>query len=218
MARAVAESSPPDRRTMASVCGCAGIGRQHTRQRPDRRCIACVGPRRRPRRALFQTSNAGTEDSRLFRLAAADRRAGMCSAQIRFAGNEQSAIDNSLTQTKGLTMKTSPWLDGLFQYAGILGLSAVLGAGCNVHDNPINIPNAQINATTDVSASNVMPAATVPIAVTVQNVFLIDQSATPPPEHAKDAGHLVVYLDDVDSMPLLTTAQTNFSVTIPAET
>ena len=115
-------------------------------------------------------------------------------------------------------MKTSPWLDGLFQYAGILGLSAVLGAGCNIHDNTINIPNAQINATTDVSASNVMPAAMVPVTVTVQNVFLVEPSATPPPEHVKDAGHLVVYLDDVDSMPLLTTAQTNFSVTIPAET
>jgi len=115
-------------------------------------------------------------------------------------------------------MKTSTWLDGLFRYAGIFGLSAVLGAGCNIHDNTIKIPNAQINATTDASANNVMPAATVPVAVTVQNVFLVDPAATPPPEHEKDAGHIVVYLDDVDSMPLLTTAMTNFSVTIPAET
>jgi len=117
-------------------------------------------------------------------------------------------------------MKTFTWLDGLFRCAGILGLSAVLGtaAGCNIHDNTINIPNAQITATTDVTANNVMPAATVPVMVTVENVFLIDPAATPPPEHEKDAGHLVVYLDDVDSMPLLTTAMTNFSVTIPAET
>lgn len=108
----------------------------------------------------------------------------------------------------------------LTSLAGAAATSAalLLGAACNIHDNTINIPNATINATADASAQNVAPAAAVPIAVTVQNVYLIEPSATPPPEHVNDAGHIQVYLDDVDTMPLLITAQTNFSVTIPPET
>lgn len=108
----------------------------------------------------------------------------------------------------------------LTSLAGVLTTCATLclGAACNIHDNTINIPNATINATTDVSAQNVAPAGTVPIAVTVQNVYLVDPAATPPPEHVKDAGHIQVYLDDVDTNPLLITAQTNFNVTIPPET
>lgn len=117
-------------------------------------------------------------------------------------------------------MKTPTSLAGLFRHLGIVALAAGLGLapGCNIHDNTINIPNAMIKATTDASATNVMPAATVPIAVTVQNVYLIDPGMTPPPEHVNDAGHLIVYLDEVDTMPLLITAQTNFNVTIPPAT
>jgi len=89
---------------------------------------------------------------------------------------------------------------------------------CNVHDNTINIPNATINATADANASNVSPTQQVAITVTTQNVYLIDPSATPPPEHVNDAGHIQVYLDDVDSPPLLITAQAMFNVTIPAGT
>jgi len=54
-----------------------------------------------------------------------------------------------------------------------------------------------------------MPAQTVPINVTVQNVYLIEPSATPPPEHVSDAGHLVFTLDDESTTPLLVTAQTS---------
>jgi len=89
---------------------------------------------------------------------------------------------------------------------------------CNVHDNTINIPNATINATADANASNVSATQQVAITVTAQNVYLVDPAATPPPDHVADAGHFVVYLDDVDSTALLTTAQTMFNVTIPAGT
>jgi len=91
---------------------------------------------------------------------------------------------------------------------------------CNVHDNTatINIPNATINATTDVDVNNVMPEQQVAVSVDVKNVFLVEPSATPPPEHFDDAGHIQVYMDDTTTPPILITAQTNFNVTIPKET
>ena len=90
---------------------------------------------------------------------------------------------------------------------------------CNVHDNTITIPNATINATADANAtSNVAVMQQVAVTVTATNVYLIDPAETPPPEHMNDAGHINVYLDDVDSTPLLITAQAMFNVTIPAGT
>lgn len=104
----------------------------------------------------------------------------------------------------------------------VTSLSAILflagATACNVHDNTINIPNATINATADATANDVAPTQQVAITVTAQNVYLIDPSQTPPPDHVNDAGHIQVYLDDVDTQPLLITAQTMFSVTIPAGT
>jgi hypothetical protein len=100
-----------------------------------------------------------------------------------------------------------------------LGLAAV-ACTANIHDNTItaNIPNAMVNFTTDADVNNVMPDQTIPIVVAVQNVYLIDPSMTPPPEHVMDAGHLQIYLDDVAMPPLLVTAQVNVSVTVPTHT
>jgi hypothetical protein len=105
----------------------------------------------------------------------------------------------------------------------VLGLASVAfgvctGAACNVHDNTINIPNASINATANTDVTNVAPNQSVPITVTVQNVYLVDPATTPPAEHTADAGYLQVYLDDVNTTALLVTAQTTFDVTIPPAT
>ena len=97
-------------------------------------------------------------------------------------------------------------------------MSAAFAPGCDVHDNTINIPNATINATANADLNNVTPDETVPVAVTVQNVFLVDPAATPPIEHTEDAGHLQIYLDDVSTPPILVTAQVTFNITIPADT
>jgi hypothetical protein len=106
-----------------------------------------------------------------------------------------------------------------FTILGSLAISAFLtSSACNIHDNTINIPNATINATTDVDVSNVMPGQDVSVTATVQNVFLVEPTATPPAEHAADASHFQVYLDDTNGTPLLVTAQTTFTVTIPPET
>jgi hypothetical protein len=104
----------------------------------------------------------------------------------------------------------------------LLALSTVVvaGLGCEVHDNTINIPNATLNveASADVDVNNVEPSQSVPMMVVVHNVTLVEPSATPPPEHVADAGHLEFHLDDEATPPLLVTAQTNVVVKIPAET
>src|SRR5258708_811303 len=100
---------------------------------------------------------------------------------------------------------------------GFLALAA--GAlACNVHDNTINIPNAMLNVTTDVDVDNVEAGQSVPMTVSVQNVFLVEPAATPPPEHVNDAGHLEFHLDDESTPAILVTAQTSVMVKIPAET
>jgi hypothetical protein len=91
-------------------------------------------------------------------------------------------------------------------------------AACDVHDNTVEIPNAKINVEAAVDVNNVQPEQAVPLTLNVQNVYLIEPSATPPPEHANDACHIKVYLDDEKSPPLLVTAQTMISVKIPAGT
>jgi uncharacterized membrane protein YgcG len=101
-------------------------------------------------------------------------------------------------------------------------LAIVASAGCNVHDNTINatanIPNAMLTVTADTDVDNIMPAQPVPMTVSVQNVFLVEPTATVPPEHEMDAGHLEFHLDDETTPPLLVTAQTQVQVPIPAET
>ena len=100
---------------------------------------------------------------------------------------------------------------------GFIALAAG-GFACNVHDNTINIPNAMLNVTTDVDVENVEQGQSVPMNVNVQNVYLIDPAATPPPEHVNDACHLKFHLDDENNPPILVTAQTMVNVMIPPAT
>ena len=83
-------------------------------------------------------------------------------------------------------------------------------ATANIHDNTINITDATVNFTTYADVS--------PLVVAVQNVYLVEPSATPPAEHVMDAGHVQIHLDDVATPPLVVTAQVNVNVTIPAQT
>jgi hypothetical protein len=100
------------------------------------------------------------------------------------------------------------------------GACALALAACNIHDNTFtaNIPDATLNVTADADVQNVEPMQSVPMTVEVHNVYLVEPAATPPPEHVEDAGHLEFHLDDESTPPLLVTAQTNVSVTIPANT
>jgi hypothetical protein len=103
----------------------------------------------------------------------------------------------------------------------LLALAAGVVA-CNVHDNTINatanIPNASLTVTPNADVDNVMPATAVPMTCDVKNVYLVEPSATVPPEHEADAGDLEFHLDDETSAALLVTAQTMVSVPIPPAT
>jgi len=109
-----------------------------------------------------------------------------------------------------------------FIVCGSLAWLGFIAAGCtanaDIHDNNVTIPNATVNFTTAADVNNVVPDQTVPVAVTVQNVYLVDPSETPPAEHVADAGHLQIYLDDVSMPPLVITAQVNVDIKIPAQT
>jgi hypothetical protein len=103
-----------------------------------------------------------------------------------------------------------------------LGLLALLTGACEVHDNTINatanIPDATLNVKADTDVDNVQPSQPVPMTVTVTNVYLVEPTATVPPEHEKDAGHLRFYLDDETKPAVLVTAQTSVAIPIPADT
>jgi hypothetical protein len=104
---------------------------------------------------------------------------------------------------------------------GLLALVAGV-ASCNVHDNTINatanIPNASVALTADTDVNDVAPATSVPMTADVKNVFLVEPSASVPPEHEADAGHLEFHIDDETMAAVLVTAQTMVMVPIPAAT
>jgi hypothetical protein len=108
-----------------------------------------------------------------------------------------------------------------------LACLGIVGTGCsadihdnnpNIHDNTVNIPNAMVTVKADTDVDNIMPEQTVPLNVMVQNVYLVAPTATPPPEHAADAGHIQIYLDDVATPPLVVTAEVKVEVKIPPQT
>jgi hypothetical protein len=100
-----------------------------------------------------------------------------------------------------------------------VAIAAAASCTSNINGD-INIPNATVNVTTsaEVDIDNVMPDQTIPVMLTVTNVYLVDPMATPPPEPPQEPGHVRIYLDDVSTPPLVITAEVNVNVKIPAET
>lgn len=105
---------------------------------------------------------------------------------------------------------------------GSVALFGLVVAGCtataNIHDNTVNIPDATVNFKTDADLDNVAPDQTIPMVVTVQNVFLVDPATPPPADHVDDAGHFQIYLDDVNTPPIVVTAKVDVEVKIPPQT
>jgi hypothetical protein len=95
--------------------------------------------------------------------------------------------------------------------------AGLIGCTANIHDNTVSIPNATVNMTSSADTSNVKPSEAVPVEVKVDNVVLVEPSATPPPDKMNEAGHLEIHMDSEDSPAILITAQTSFTVTIPPD-
>lgn len=89
--------------------------------------------------------------------------------------------------------------------------------GCDFALSGSLTPKGTFNVDPSVDTDNISAGQEVQVTLTAENVFLIDPAETPPPEHEEDAGHFQIYLDDVDSEPLLITAEVNVTVTVPAD-
>jgi uncharacterized membrane protein len=99
----------------------------------------------------------------------------------------------------------------------VVSSTGLFACTANIHDNTVSIPNATVNMTSSADTSNVKPSEAVPVQVKVDNVVLVEPSATPLPEQMNQAGHLEIHMDSEDSPAILITAQTSFTVTIPPD-
>ncbi len=107
----------------------------------------------------------------------------------------------------------------------VIGLGLVVGlAACtaDIHDNDvsgtanINLDDVNLDITSNVDVNNVQAGMTVPLNIQVDSrVLLIEPSAQPPANQVDVAAHFQIYLDSVDSAPILVTASTQVDVKIP---
>ncbi|HVU04517.1 MAG TPA: hypothetical protein VHE30_22320 [Polyangiaceae bacterium] len=93
--------------------------------------------------------------------------------------------------------------------------AAVPACTADVHDNTLNVEDPKVSFDTSVDVNDVRAGESIPLSLHAENVFLVDPTKTPPPEHEKDAGHFQIYLDDVNTTPLLVTIQEQVSIQIP---
>jgi hypothetical protein len=93
---------------------------------------------------------------------------------------------------------------------------SVASVGCTMGDLNLDITDPKVSFDTDVNV--VVQGESVEVHLDAENVYLIDPGETPPAEHEDDAGHFQIYLDDLDSEPLLITAQVDVTVMIPEDT
>ena len=87
----------------------------------------------------------------------------------------------------------------------------------NIHDNTVSIPNANVAVSSSADTTNVKPGESLPVAVKVDNVALVEPGAMPPSNNAMQTGHLEIHIDSDSAPAILVTAQTSFSITIPSD-
>ena len=104
------------------------------------------------------------------------------------------------------------------------GLAACLaGTACtadvhdnkaDIHDNTVNIDDATVEISTSADADNVEQGSSLPCTAKATNVVLVEPSATPPEDQADNAGHFEFFIDNVNTEPVLITAQTTVNINI----
>jgi hypothetical protein len=92
---------------------------------------------------------------------------------------------------------------------------SITGCSADIHGNSVGVDvNATVTATTSVNVEDVQPGEPLPVQVAVSNVTLVDPSTTPPAD-VMNAAYLQFYIDSTSSQPILVTAQTSVTVTVP---
>lgn len=90
--------------------------------------------------------------------------------------------------------------------------------GCEVSDNVLNIDDPKVNFDTDVDVDNVEEGQAVTVHVDVEDSVMVAPDAEPPEGQAEAAVYVQIHLDDVESEPLLITAEATATVNIPVGT
>ncbi len=108
-----------------------------------------------------------------------------------------------------------------FVLIGAMGGAAIGVVGCsaNIHDNTVSV-DATLDFKVDstVNVNQLKPGDTVAVNMTATGVALVDPNTTPTTAQASTAAYFNIYLDDVNSPPILATASTSVSVKIPPAT
>jgi hypothetical protein len=100
-------------------------------------------------------------------------------------------------------------------------IATLLGAACGpttITGNTVNIEDATLDIDAEGNIDQVESGGRITVNLTAENVVLVEPSATPPPDQVDVAGHFQIYLDSLDTEPVLVTAQTRVEVTVPAQT
>jgi|HubBroStandDraft_6_1064221.scaffolds.fasta_scaffold227446_2 hypothetical protein len=111
-------------------------------------------------------------------------------------------------------MRSIPF--GVFTTGVLASCIAIAGCSADIHGNSVGVDvNATVMATTSVNVSDVQAGQAIPVQVAVSNVTLVDPN-TAPPSTVTNAAYLQFYIDSTSNQPVLVTAQTSVSITVPA--
>ena len=111
--------------------------------------------------------------------------------------------------------------------AAVLGCASFGAMGCEanvpIHDNTTDVHDNDVNADIDADfefdvesdVDEVEPGDSITVNMNATGVVLVDPGDEPSAEESDRAAHFKIFLDDVNSSPLIVTASASVSVTLP---